>query len=101
MQQLLQHILTIIYLFKFNNRSIRKSCGICAKLTVKKPELHQRCHSGFFIVNFEHILQFFLVFLLLTLKCFVGYYRILGSIGIKGSLTDTKEVKETYFIIAK
>ena len=36
------------------------------KLTVKTPERRYGCHSGVFIVNFEHILHL-LVFLLLTL----------------------------------
>ena len=29
---------TNIYLFKVNNRNIRKRCEICSKLTVKTPE---------------------------------------------------------------
>ena len=41
-----------IYLLKVNNRNTRRN----------------RCHSGVFIVNFEHILHLFLVFLLLTLN---------------------------------
>ena len=41
------------YMFKVNNRKTRKRCEICSK---------------FFIVNFEHISQLFLVFLLLTLS---------------------------------
>ena len=51
-----------IYLFKINNRNIKKSCEICSKLTVKTPE---RCQYVF-IVNFEHISHLLLVFLLLT-----------------------------------
>ena len=54
-----------IYLFKVNNRNTRKRCEICAKLTIKTQE---RRHSGVFIVNFEHISNFFLVFLLLNLN---------------------------------
>ena len=27
-----------IYLFKVNNRNIRKKCKICSKLTIKSPE---------------------------------------------------------------
>ena len=38
------------------------------KLTIKTPERHQRRRSGVFIVNFENISHFFLVFLLLTLN---------------------------------
>ena len=57
-------LLLNIYLFKFNNRNTRKSCEICLKLKVEKP--HWR-RSGVFIVNFEHILHLFVVFLLLNL----------------------------------
>ena len=42
------------YMFKVNDRNTRKTFEICSKL-------------GVFIVNFEHISQFVLVFLLLTL----------------------------------
>ena len=56
-----------IYLFKVNNRNIRKMFGICSMLTIKTPERRQwprwRC-SGVFIVNFEHIPHLFLVFIL-------------------------------------
>ena len=54
--------LTNIYFFKVNNGNTRKRCEICSKLTVT-PEQRR---SGVFIVNFEHISQLFLVFLLLT-----------------------------------
>ena len=40
-------------------------CEICSKLTINTPKQHQCC-SGVFIVNFEQISQFDLVFLLLT-----------------------------------
>ena len=53
-----------IYLLKVNNRNSRKKCEICSKLTIKTPERR----SGVFIVNFEHILHIFLLFLLLTLN---------------------------------
>ena len=55
-----------IYLPEVNNRSTRKSCEICLKLTIKMPETRQWRHSGIFIVNFKHISQLFLVLLLLT-----------------------------------
>ena len=35
---------------------------------MEKPELRQLSLSGAFIVNFEHILQLFLLLLLLTLN---------------------------------
>ena len=57
-----------IYLLKVNNRNTTTRCEICSKLTIKTPERrHWRC-SGFFIVNFEHILHLVLVFPLLTLN---------------------------------
>ena len=55
-------------MFKDNNRNTRRKCEICPKLTIKTPERHQWCHSGVFIVTFEHISDLFLVFLLLTLS---------------------------------
>ena len=42
-------------------------CKICSKLVIMKSERHHWFRSGVFIVNFEHISHFFLVFLLLTL----------------------------------
>ena len=58
----------IIYLFKVNNRKTRKWYEICSKLTIKTLERRYWRRSGVFIVNFEYISHFFLVFLLLTLK---------------------------------
>ena len=40
-----------IYLFKINNRNIRKRYEICPKLAVKKTE---RSCAGVFIVNSKH-----------------------------------------------
>ena len=59
-------LLANINLITGNNGSTRE---ICSKLTIKTPErrlwrLWRR--SGFFILNFEHILHLFPVFLLLT-----------------------------------
>ena len=51
---------------KVNNRNTRARCEICSKLTIKTPERRHR-RSGVFIVNFEHISHFALVFLQLTL----------------------------------
>ena len=56
------------YLFKVNNKNTRTRCEICSKLTVKTPERRHCRRSGVFIVNFEHISHFVLVFLLLTLS---------------------------------
>ena len=42
------------------------------KLTLKTPERrHWRRRSGVFIINFKHISNFFLVFLLLTLNMYL------------------------------
>ena len=64
-----------IYLIKVNNRSSRKRCEICSKLTIKTPGRRHHTYlnilqfsSGVFIVNFEHISHLFLVSLLLTLN---------------------------------
>ena len=56
------------YMLKINNRNTRTRCEICSKLTIRKPEQRQWCHSGVFIVNLEHIPHLVLVFLLLTLS---------------------------------
>ena len=58
-----------INLFKVNNRNTSwKSCEICSKFTIKTIERRHGRHSGVFIVDFEHISNLFLVFLLLTLN---------------------------------
>ena len=64
-----------IYLLKVNNRKTRSRYEICSKLKIKTPEPYHRLHSGVFIVNLEHILEFDLVFLLLTLSMYLptGY----------------------------
>ena len=55
-------------MFKVNDRKTRARCQVCSKLTVKTPERRQCDRSGVFIVNFEHISYFILVFLLLILS---------------------------------
>ena len=57
-------------MFKVNNRNTRKKYEICSKLTlkIKIPEQRQWRRSGVFIVNFEHISHFVVVFLLLILS---------------------------------
>ena len=40
-----------IYLFKINNRNIRKRCEICSKLTIKPPERHHWRNSVFFFLS--------------------------------------------------
>ena len=56
------------YMFKVNNRNTRTKCEICSKLTIKAPKQSHWRHSDGFIVNFEHILDIFLFFLLLSLS---------------------------------
>ena len=50
------------------NRHLRARCKTNSKLTIKTPERYHWRRSGVFIVNFEHISQLVLVFLLLTLN---------------------------------
>ena len=46
----------------------RCTLEICSMLTIKTPERRHRRRSSVLIVNFEYILQRFLLFLLLTLE---------------------------------
>ena len=55
-------------MFKVSNRNTRTKCEVCSKLTIKTPERHQWRRSGIFIVNFENISDFVLMFLLLILS---------------------------------
>ena len=57
-----------IYLLKVNNRNTRTRWKICSKLTIKTPEQNRWHHFDVFIVNFEDVFHFALVFLLLTLS---------------------------------
>ena len=54
-------------MFEVNNRNTRARCKI-SKLTIKTPERRHWCRSHVFIVNFEHISHFVLLFLFLTLR---------------------------------
>ena len=49
-----------VYLFKVNNRTSRKRCEICSRLTIKAPDT--------FIGNFQYMSHVFLVFPLLDLN---------------------------------
>ena len=53
-------------MLKVNYRNARPRCEMFSNLAIKTPERRQWCHSGAFIVNFEHISHHALVFLLLT-----------------------------------
>ena len=78
-----------IYLFRSNNRNNKKRCKICSKLTKKTPERNHWHRSGGLIVNFEHMLHFFLVFLLLALskKLLAGYWQKMKN--LKVDINDT------------
>ena len=56
------------YLSKFDRW---KRCEICSKLTIKTPQWHCWHRNGIFIVNFEQILNVFLVYPLLTLGMYL------------------------------
>ena len=84
-------LLTNIYLFKVNNRNARKSCEICSKLTIKTPERRSWRRSGVFIVNFEHILHLFLVFLSSTLNKLMLAGRSLNKSMFKLSVSWNSE----------
>ena len=62
---LLEYYPANFYLLKVNNRNTRKRSETCSKLTIKTPEQRHWRRSGAFIVNFEHISHFVLVFLLI------------------------------------
>ena len=57
-------------MLKVDNRNTMKRREISSKLTIKTPERRRwrYCHSGVFLVNFEHILHLVLVFLLVNLN---------------------------------
>ena len=54
-------------MFKVNNTNARARREICPMLTKKTPEQRQWRRSCIIIVNFEHISNLALVFILLTL----------------------------------
>ena len=56
-----------IYMFKVNTRNTGKMCKIYSKLKIKTRTRRQWHLFGIFIVNFDHILHPFLLFLLHTL----------------------------------
>ena len=57
-----------IHLFKFNNESSRIMYEICSKLAIKTPERHHWFRFGVFVVNFEQISRFMLMFSFLNLN---------------------------------
>ena len=59
----IRNILTSNYMFKVKNRITRTRCEIYSKLIIKTTERRQWRLSGIFIVNFEHISHFVLIFI--------------------------------------
>ena len=57
-----------IYLFEVDSSNAKKRFELCSKLTIKTAKRRHWLHSVAFIVNFEYITHFSLVFLLLTLN---------------------------------
>ena len=55
-------------MFKVDNRNTRTGCEISSKLTINTQERRYWRHHGVFIVNFEHISQLVLLFLLLLFE---------------------------------
>ena len=57
-------------------------CEVCSKITIKTLERPNR--SSVFVVNFERISYFFLVFLLLTLSMhlFCGFFNLKIGVGV-------------------
>ena len=68
-----------IYLFKVNKRKTKKSCEICSMSAIKTPKRRHWRRAGVFIVNFEHISNLVLVFLLLTLNNLILTGKILHN----------------------
>ena len=67
------HFMTILfpagnYMFKVNDKNTRTRYETYLELTRKRPEQRQWCRSGVFIMNFEHISDHIILFLLLTLS---------------------------------
>ena len=56
------------YMLKVDNRKTRTSFEIYPKLTIKTPKRRQCRHCDVFVVNFEHISELALGFLLTTLN---------------------------------
>ena len=73
------------YLLKVNNRNIRKGRLICSELTTKTPERCQWRRFAVFIVNFEHISNLYLAFVLLNLSTLMltAYIAANSTIPIK------------------
>ena len=79
------------YLLKINNRNTIARCEIYSKFTIKTPERRQLRRSGVFIVNFEHISQSVLVFLLLTLNMLLTFNFKQGNSGWNQFEMDSTE----------
>ena len=71
-----------------NNRNTKK-CYIYLKLTIRTPERRHWRRSGVFIVDFKHISQLSIVFLLLN---FYRYFLEMSSV-TKNNTTDDPEIQ--------
>ena len=96
-----------IYLFKVNNKNIRKRCETI--LTIKIPEWLHWCRSDVFIVNFKHISDRFLLLYCCyywhwTSTCLLVWLvmQISSSarkIMFKVNNNDTREIRENFQLI--
>ena len=71
---------TSIWLLKVNFKRTRTRCEICSEL---KIEIANLCHSGVFIVNFQHISYFLPVFFLLNLNMLIPTRNILKLLNVR------------------
>ena len=81
-QNILKAISKLTFTCSKSKETLEKRCEICSKLIIKSPEQRHWRRSGGFIVNFEHILQIFRVFLLLKLN-----KEVLAGMELKVSYT--------------
>ena len=71
---------TSIWLLKVNFKRTRTRCEICSEL---KIEIVNLCHSGVFIVNFQHISYFLPVFFLLNLNVLIPTRNIFKLLNVR------------------
>ena len=76
------------YMFKFNNRTTRKSFDINSELTTKTPKSRYSLCFGVFIVELEHISYFFSTVLFIIFENFTKFEYSFHSLKVKLSLTN-------------
>ena len=59
-------------MFKVNNRNTRRRCGICSKLTIKKPE---RRVSSVTVADFEQVNVYWNVFKAVSYTNDINYFK--------------------------